>query len=168
LPSLDLTTALGRLLSNGPLRAAFRRHPRDVADHLSLRAFLALDPAELEAQATALLHKRFCEVEDLLPVSVARLGCQAWPLFESYALTSWPVGHRRHLWDALGFVQFVGDRAGELSQTEIHRVRFTLNGDRLSVRWVGDMFIKGRFRHGLQVLYRKSGQVRGAALYMRT
>ena len=54
--SVSLTTALGQLLTNAQLRAAFRRAPYQVARQLSVASedaghFTAMDPDQLDAQA---------------------------------------------------------------------------------------------------------------------
>jgi hypothetical protein len=55
-PEIELTTALGRLLTNRSLRVDFARSPTETARALRIRpadleALLALDPGELELQA---------------------------------------------------------------------------------------------------------------------
>ena len=61
--TIDLTTALGRLLVNPSLRRAFAASPHDVARRLALRdtdieAFAALDAKALEDQARMLEEKK--------------------------------------------------------------------------------------------------------------
>ena len=169
---LDLTTALGRLLTNALLRSEFKRSPRDTAARLTLRdedleSFLALDPADLEVQAKTLLHKRYGEVSRLIPLSLARLESAAWSLFEAYSLTGWPEGPQRHLQDAAGFAEYLNRLGHVVAKAEIHRLRFILRENRFSACWVRDLLIRGRHHPGVQVLYRSGGQVHALALYLR-
>lgn len=61
--TIDLTTALGRLLVNPGLRRSFAAAPDETARRLGLRgtdrkAFLALDPAQLDVQALSMAEQR--------------------------------------------------------------------------------------------------------------
>ena len=63
----DLTTAIGRLLSDASLRDEFRNDPVSVAEKIDLQPdhvamFVGLDINQIESQATTLLSKRWNEV----------------------------------------------------------------------------------------------------------
>ena len=89
---IDFVTALGRLLRDGNLRAAFTANPQGIANQINLRAhdcllFVKLIPADLEFQAHILLRKRFELVQQLLPETGRRTGEHFWNLFYEYART---------------------------------------------------------------------------------
>lgn len=94
------------LLTQPRLRAAFRADRRAIARSLAagetLRQRLeSLCPDQLEEQARLLIAKRWREVSTLAPRS-----CDGkFRLFQAYAGKHWPKGHRRHLVDAVGFVE---------------------------------------------------------------
>jgi len=67
---IDLTTALGRLLTNPPLRKEFEKSPYETARQLSLRqadreAFVALSPQALEMQAKTLQDRKLAQRQGL-------------------------------------------------------------------------------------------------------
>lgn len=62
-PSIDFTTALGRLLTDASLRAEFRNSRRNIAASIGLEgtdceAFAALDPEQIEAQVELLAERQ--------------------------------------------------------------------------------------------------------------
>lgn len=116
---VDLTTAIGHLLSDASLREEFRRSPIAVATTINLDAdhvamFIQLNISQIEDQAATLLNKRWNEVRSLIPKTVQDLGEEAQDLFMFYANQNWPKGHRRHPLDAFQFLQF-------LISNKIHR-----------------------------------------------
>lgn len=127
--SIDFVTALARLLSNATLRAKFIVAPNSVADELNVAsldrsAFVALDPSELEEQATVMINKRWHEVERLIPKTVEGLGTSAQDMFRFFANQDWPTGHRRHPEDALRFIQFIeANKLAKPNQKELARLR---------------------------------------------
>jgi len=159
LGEVDFTTALGRLLRDPKLRAAFRRDPHAAAARLGIRdsdreAVAALDADGVEAQARTLLEKRLHEVATLLPLTFARLGPEGSRRFLEHAQAEWPEGHTRHLEDAASFgglLEVGGDR--RLCRAELNRVRFALGRSRFSVRAVRGVPLGGRFRLAVQVLW---------------
>ena len=156
----DLTSALGRLLSDRRVRELHRRDANTAARELDLRAsdlaaFAALDPAGLDEQAAALLQKRFYEIAHLLPQTIARLGENAYARFLEYAESTWPEGHRRHWLDALGFGRHLRlARAPELCRAELQRVAFIAEERKLSIALVRE----GHALPALQILYRRKGE----------
>lgn len=158
----ELTSALGRLLSDRRLRALHRHDAPAAARELDLRAadcaaFAALDPAQLDEQADALLQKRFYEVAQLLPQTIARLNATAYARFLDYAGQAWPEGHRRHWLDALGFGAHLRKaRAPELCRAELHRVAFIAEERRFSIAFVRENSALPK----LQILYRRNGEPR--------
>ena len=105
---MELTNALGRLLSDRSLREIFRRDPQEAARRLDLdpqdgEALRSVDAAGLDAQAQTLLNKRCWEVSRLIPRTFKTLGNDARRRFLDFAESYWPVGHKKHVDDALGF-----------------------------------------------------------------
>ena len=173
MPGIDLTTALGRLLSDAALRREHARDPEALARRLDvdaahLAAFLGLDRDGLEIQAEALIAKRFHEASELLPETTARLGGTARARFFELAETSWPTGHRRHLADAVAFCGHLarGDGAGPCP-AEHNRLRFVLERRRLAAYFVRRWPDGGRGRAALQILRRPSrGGVRQTVVFL--
>jgi hypothetical protein len=163
----DLTTVLGRLLSDPSLRAAWRRDPEATARRLDAEpeTAAALDAVDLEHQAETLVEKRFHEVSRLLPRTLAILGGGAAAAFREHAAGFWPEGHRRHAEDASAFGRMLEQRRLPHSPSELHRLRFMLAGRRFSAAFVPDAWVGGRPRRALQVLYRRRGALRSFALY---
>jgi hypothetical protein len=161
----DLTTVLGRLLSDPALRAEFRRDPAATARILDAD-LEGLDPDELDQQAAALVDKRFNEAAKILPRTMALLGGDAEALFREHAAGFWPEGHRRHPEDAAAFGRFLEARGLPRSRSELHRLRFAMGGGRAAFRLVPDAWVGGRPRRALQVLYRRRGAVRSVAIYL--
>ncbi|MBL4845395.1 MAG: hypothetical protein JKY65_07715 [Planctomycetes bacterium] len=115
--SLDVVTALGRLLSDGSQRASFVADREAWLDALDLEdgadLLRGLDAGELEAQARVLLEKRASEVAERLPRTRPRLGERFAELFAQFAQTGWPRGHLRHLHDARAFLRWLRQAAPE-------------------------------------------------------
>ena len=164
----DATTVLGRLLADAGLRAELRRDPDGLARSLDAdpAELRGLDPEGLEAQAETLFEKRVHEAGKLLPVTMARLGEEATPLFRQHAERFWPQGHRRHAEDAAAFGRFLEDRQLPRCRSELNRLRFALGTRRVSAGFVQDAWVDGRPRCALQILYRRRGGVRSLALYL--
>lgn len=109
---VDLTTAISRLLSDRSLRENFARSPRLAAETIGvapsdLGSFVQIDCDGLCRQAQAMIDKRRYEVAKLLPETFAGIGSEGEELFNFYAQTFWPTGHRRHAIDARQFLQFL-------------------------------------------------------------
>lgn len=111
--SVDLVTALGRLLSQAEERRRFALdrqawlEPLGLAEEAERELVLGLDLGELEAQARVLIEKRAGEVAERLPRTRSRLGEDFAPLFARFAERGWPRGHLRHLHDALDFLRWL-------------------------------------------------------------
>lgn len=174
LKSLDLTTALARLLADTELRNAFVGDPEQVADQLPIRdadrdALISLDIEALQRQAMTLIDKRLYEVGRIIPQTIERLGCQAIGEFHRYADQNWPSGHRRHFDDALAFLDFLnshGDRA-IVCQSERNWLRFGVGQRRFSLHLVFDLMVGKRPRRAIQFLYRRhDGTPRQFAVYL--
>ena len=157
----DLTTAVGRLLTDPVLRREFENSPVEVARKVAIRdvdreAFLSLDPREVQAQAQTLLEKRLHEVARLLPVTFKQLDPRARTYFLDYANSRWPKGHARHLDDAVGFCHYLGEiGVMEVSRSEFNRVKFILERGRFSIHFVKDFPVNDRRRPALQILFRR-------------
>lgn len=160
---LDFITALARLLRDGTLRDDYARDPAVVARTLGVDAddlatFLALAPAELEAQAAVLLRKRFDLVRVALPRTLAACGEEAWPEFCRYARTIWPPAERTTARDALGFcVHLDRVRPGVACARERKRMEFFVGRARIAVTFLRAAPFRGGIRPGLVVFLRKRG-----------
>lgn len=173
MPGIDLTTALGRLLSDPALR---RDHANDAEglarrlgiDEAHLEAFLGLDREGLQTQVQALIANRFHEATMLLPATAERLGEDARALFFAFAVFTWPKGHRRHLEDAVTFGEFVKCRnSAAPCQAEYNRLRFMLTQRRCAIHFVARFPNGRRRRPALQLLYRRhDGSRRQGVLYL--
>ncbi len=159
----DFVTALGRLLQSGALRDAFAADAAAVSRQIGVRqseraAFEQLVPAELEAQAVVLLHKRFDLVRRGLPRTCAALGCEraeAWKEFHRYARNAWPNQKNAVAGDARGFCEAIRRARPEaLCRIEDHRVRFLCGRSRWSVRWLSAVPFRAGFRPGVQIFLR--------------
>ena len=172
MPGTDLTTALGRLLSDSALRRAHARDPAGVALRLGvcvahLEPFLGLDCDGVEMQAQALIAKRYHEAAIFLPVTISRLGDEARTRFFEYADGAWPTGHRRHLEDAAAFCEHLSLTFAGLCRAEHNWLRFLLARRRWAVHFVPQFPDGIRLRPALQLLYRRhSGAVRQAVFFL--
>ena len=162
---LDLTTAMARLLSDRELRAQFRNDAGQVAvtlgiDESARETFVGLNPAELEEQAQGLIEKRKHEVARLLPLTWKPLSLRADPLFQEFAESFWPEGHRRHLLDAVRFGEYLGIHCERsLNTVEWNQRRFDLVGRSLSFHFVKDLIIEDQTRYAIQILIRWRGRI---------
>jgi hypothetical protein len=153
------------------MRERFVRSPQQLADELDLigqarTLFLAIDAHELSRQAVTLIDKRYHEVCDLLPGTIAGLYNHARPAFGQYAETIWPDGHRRHHLDAVAFCRWLESHdlpfepmerncsafAAQAAALRAHVIT-RINGMRcfgaqLLIRWRGR-----RYRHHLFIVW---------------
>lgn len=170
--AIELTTALGRLLRDASLRQQYRQDPTGIARTLAVRedllsALAGLDPDELDLQAEVLLRKRFQEVERLLPQTVTRLGPVAYQQFMRYASSAWPEGHLRHVEDSARFGSYLLEHArADVCRSELNRVAFLAGRRRFAVHWAPGIWLDGRRRHAIQVVYRRRGTPRQFFLYL--
>jgi hypothetical protein len=173
LVQIDLTTALGRLLSDVALRSAYLRDRAGTARTMEIREcdiaqFLSLSGDELERQALALVQKRFHEVARLLPRTFNQLGKKAEHLFHEYSTAYWPRGHHRHFEDAVQFRDFLrtnGHRG--LNQAEYNEICAILNCRWLSIHVVRDLWVDGDKHYAVQIFFRDRKRViRSLALFI--
>ncbi len=164
--------ALARLLSSRELRDSFRRAPREVCAELGIgeaaqSLLLSIENGSLETQAELLLRKRFHEVRQLIPRTVAALGVRARRAFFDYAESHWPSGHQRHVVDALNFCRGLKSRGMRcVSRAEFNRLLFITSSRRFRIHAVSDLIVEGRSRIAVQVLMRgRSGRVRERFYY---
>ena len=157
---MELTNALGLLLSDRSLRETFRRDPQEAARRLDLdpqdgEALRSLDPAGLDAQAQTLLNKRCWEVSRLIPRTFKTLGKDARRRFLDFAESYWPVGHKKHVDDALGFCRrLMEEDSTAACRAETNWIRFLLDGGRFAVRYTPDLHIRDRRYRALQFFWR--------------
>lgn len=129
-----LVEGIAQLLSSFELRERFSNSPEEVAAQLALapedrKAFIELDPAQLERQANILLNKRWHEVRRLVPKTIESLDERAVDVFRFYATNDWPIGHRRHPVDALCFLKFlIANELQEPNQGELKKMRRLSSG----------------------------------------
>jgi len=166
LSETDFAEALGKLLTDGPLRDAFARDPAGTAASLShdravQSELVSLRMEDLEYQAGVLLRKRFDAAKRLLPALFTRLGGEAWPIFRAYGRKRWLQGNE----DALAFADEIHRQSPDFLQArEMNRLRFT----QVARRWRVHGIRLDRFRPALQVLYRrKSGTWRERVFFLR-
>ena len=140
--TIDLITALGRLLHDGALRDALATNPQAVALQLGIReddrsALIRLIPEDLEFQARVLLHKRLDAVRRILPETFRQLDGNSWPSFHQYARTNWPTGDDSRVVDAYEFCRHLKQCSPEsLCAAEWNRLQFGLSKKRLALHWV--------------------------------
>jgi len=167
----DFTQALGRLLTEAPLRSEFRADPHKTAGHLGLggselEALAGIGIEDLERQAECLIQKRFTETRKRMPRTFQALGDEGLRRFRRFSERPWPKGHDRHLKDAVAFGDFLldlGVRA--VSQWELHQLRFELTKKRWALRWAADAPVGDRSGGALQLLWRTlRGDVRTAGI----
>jgi len=172
LPTIDLITALGRLLSDGSLRDAFAADPLAVAAAFGLRendlaTFTRLAPDDLEFQALVLLRKRFEAVRRVIPSTCSRLGGKGWARFQAYARMHRFSGTDQPAREAHGFCQRLLQLEPEaLCDFEWNRLCFVLGGSRVAAHFVRGLPIRNSPRLALQCFLRgrRSG-CRELALY---
>ncbi len=87
--------------------------------------------SQLETQSQCLFGKRLHELRFFVPNTVEALGEELWPVFEDYASTFWPSGHRRHQLDALHFLKFLRARNRPVELREFNRIQFAVSGHRV-------------------------------------
>jgi hypothetical protein len=164
LNEIDLITALGRLLHDGPLRDAFAQQPLRVVEQLGVRAadrpaLIAISFADLEYQAKILLRKRFDLVKRFVPSTIAKLGEQGWPHFFAYARIYWPEGPDKELSDAAEFCRYCTRKnVISISRIELNRLNFALDKRRFQVHLVCDLPARNCSRWKLQIFMRRSSK----------
>ena len=171
---MHLTQALSRLLSERGLREAFRADPRAAASQLQIDpaerpTFVALDPDALDLQAEGLLHKRLREVRALLPETFASLGEDGDDAFLDYAESYWPQGHRRHQDDASRFgacLRTTPSGRAAISEREWNALRFGQGRAPIALHVVRRVWLGGRHRRALQVLWRRRQRTQQTFFYL--
>lgn len=155
---LDLTTALGRLLTDAELRSQFFSNRAATVKRLEVDPAVAvvlqrLNEQAFECQARGLIDKRFHEVVNMIPMTIRHLGENARTWFSQYAESFWPGTHRRHLIDAIEFCRYVhGLRPGVCCRSERNRLEFRLARRRFAIHFVSDYYVAGKRRLAIQVL----------------
>ena len=132
---LETQNFLARLLTDPVLRAAFLAEPETLGleggltgeEIENLRQVL---PEELNSFSESLFYKRLREVEKLLPLARRGLGRDFDALFRRFAAGSQPETIKKHLEDAVNFVDFLSGQAFEfpwaidLARYEQARLKF--------------------------------------------
>lgn len=158
--TLDLTTALARLLTDARLREEFRKAPERTADSLHVSSadrasFCELDAEALEFQAQGLIFKRFHEVLKWLPQTLCCLEGRGKTHFLKYANTYWPKGHRRHQLDALEFCRYLLEqRICGVNTFEFHWLQFQSDDKKVELHFFHDIPMRKRLRRGWIMFYR--------------
>ena len=138
---MDETNILSLLLKESSARRALVDSAEDFRETYSLDERLfdfvrQLDQGQLEEQAISLLKKRFGQIRHFLPSTLAAIGSQAWPIFESWGEQHWPTGHRRHLQDAVDFVNHCATVGHPYSAKEKNRIQFQWDRPRFRIHWL--------------------------------
>jgi hypothetical protein len=160
-----------RLLASRDMRSLLRNDRVELARRLHLSATEAdaiacLNPDDLDRQARGLVDKRWQEVGKLMPRTVRRLGSEGKSVFEIYADTYWPEGHRRHLLDASAFLVYMRrSRSPSPDAEECARIRFSAGPGRLAVRFHKRIARGSRSGPGVQFLWRR-GRVFECFVYL--
>jgi hypothetical protein len=158
--AIDLTSALGKLLSDPSLREAFALDSKLVAQKLALRkedfaAFVSLDPMEIEVQAQTLIKKRLHGVRQLLPKTFTALQNDSVLLFEKYAPTYWPEGQTRYIQDANHFMNYLIEKKdSRICKLERNFLHFNFGRQHLACHFITNSILNGKRRNAFQVLYR--------------
>jgi hypothetical protein len=160
-----------RLLASREMRSLLRHDRVELARRLHLRAsetdaIASLDPDGIDRQARGLVDKRWQETAKLMPRTVRRLGSEGKSIFEIYADTYWPEGHRRHLLDASAFLDYMR-RCGNLpaDAEECARIHFFAGSARLAIRFHKRLGHGSQSGPGVQFLWRR-GRVFERFLYL--
>ena len=171
--TIGLTEALTRLLSDADLRDVYRRDGLEAASELSLSAddlsaFLSLDPSEVDRQAQGLISKRFYEVSRLIPQTLHSVGDASRRHFHEYATQFWPMGHQRHLIDAVEYCGYLKDNNLSLviCRSELNWLRFSVSRTTCSIHFVADLVVHGKRRRAIQLFFRWRGVARGFAWHI--
>lgn len=157
---IDFITAFARLLRDGNLRETFAANPGAAAQQIhlcppDLRAWLQLNPTEVEFQAEVLLRKRLDSVKFFAPETCRRLGEKLWPLFRDYARANWPPVGAAKFFDAFLFCQRLKQQTpAVLAVAEWNRLDFAASNRRLKIGFVRMPDTKRRPRRGLQIFLR--------------
>jgi hypothetical protein len=165
--AIDLTTALGRLLTDAALRSEFFQNRTATLERFDLDQAAAgvlqqIDESTFERQAQALIYKRFHEVMKMLPMTIRLLGEDAARRFREYAGQFWPDGHRRHLIDAVEFCRYLRDqKRGTVCRSEQNMVEFRLSKRRFEIHLVTDYYVHDKRRLAIQVLTRSKEGIPG-------
>jgi hypothetical protein len=157
-PTLDLITALGRLLRDGALRDAFARNPSALTAQLRVRksdqpAVVQLSPHDLEFQASLLLRKRLQAVRHQAPETCRLLGERTWPLFCQYSRAYWPTARNFAAADAHHFLLFLRQqRPLDCDAREWNRLQFSLNRKHAALHFITAASAGAHRRRAIQLL----------------
>jgi hypothetical protein len=135
--TIDLVTALARLLSDPVLRRDFARDRETLATELKIRpsdrpVFLQLVSEHLEFQAALLLRKRFEPIQHLIPATLSTLPESGWPLFRQYATTG--TGKASASRDALDFLIFLRTSGLPINRVELAHIELLQSAARFTLR----------------------------------
>ena len=164
----NFTSVLGRLLTDSQLRAEFERDANQFARRLTLsdrdrNALLSIPATQLAKQAQTLVEKRFAEVRSLLPQTFEQLGPRSNELFNNFAASYWPEGHKRHLADAIHFGEYLKCHAPELLvRSESNQLQAVFNNRLVHIGLIPNMCINGRNRLTLYISLRRRNMSRVA------
>lgn len=171
--TLDLNSALARLLSDGALRDRFAVDAALIANELGMSeanrsAFISLSAADIEFQAQVLIRKRLEAVKSVIPVTCADLRDQLWPHFHNYARTAWLAGENKAQPDAIAFCRFLEEHTSiPIDAGEQFRLNFAASHRRVTLRVT--LQLPSRQRPHLPALHiftrRRCGCIREFALH---
>jgi len=148
---------MGRLLSDAEFRLQFfgdraQAIQRLGVDDATATLLMRLDRSAIERQAKSLISKRCHQVRKSLPITAEKLASDFDQLFQAFAETFWPTGHRRHIIDAVHFCRHLRLLRPECVCSQEHRaLEFVLSGRRIAVRLFNGAEINNRRRCGVQL-----------------
>lgn len=169
--STDFNTALGRLLSDCELLSLFLRDRSSAllilgVEPVAQADWLAIDGDDLAVQAQILRYKRWHEVQEHLPQTIANIGSAAIKHFMSYVARYWPTGYQRHWNDAYRFCCYLMKLNLPVCRDEFNRLKFRLSKKRFAIYFIHQSKFTHRPRHAIQILYRMRQKVRETRLYL--
>ena len=147
---ITVQKTLARIYTDSKLRDDFLANPDVVGRSLGLNCEEILQLSKLSSQevnlfASSLKYKRLGEIRKLLPLSSKVLGKEFNSLFFKYSEAYLPTGNRKHLADAIAFLEFMSDlQSGWILDV----LRYEKN--RLKMLSVKSLFICDRFKYNMR------------------
>ncbi|MEZ5346024.1 MAG: hypothetical protein R2681_10765 [Pyrinomonadaceae bacterium] len=163
---LEQQNFLARLYVDEDFRKRFAAEPENIGRQNKLTGSEIADlemilPDEVEAFAQSLYHKRFREVEKLLPFARKSLVEEFGILFEEFSATYNPNSVKKHIEDAFQFCRFLSGNP-RLSKSQKAAVRF--EQAKLEFFGLGKSFVFRRFGGGIKT---DNGKRRRFGLWLR-
>lgn len=149
---------LARIYTDSKLRDDFLTNPDVVGVSLGLNCQEISQLSKLSTQqvnlfANSLKHKRLGEIRKLLPLTNKALGKDFQRLFFEYCETYLPTGSKKHLLDAITFIQFLLQRL-TTDNTQAVWVLDLLRYEKIRLKMFEGkrFFMSDRFNYHLELL----------------